>query len=202
MTTVAPATTSSARRRYDLDGIADVAMAVFAERGYAGTSMDEVARAAGIAKASLYHHVASKEELLERALDRAIAKILELEPALVGNGASATEQLHRIVRGIVQLAVEGAPHLALLRRLPLMGSTAPRALERYRAYESYAIGYVERAIAEGGLREDVDAVLLNRLMWLTTTAIADAAALDPSLDVDELVRVGSSVLFDGVAARP
>jgi len=45
------------RKPYDIDSLTDVALRVFAERGYDGASMDDVARAAGITKASIYHHV-------------------------------------------------------------------------------------------------------------------------------------------------
>ena len=66
-----------ARRPYDIDSVTDVAFHIFAERGYDATSMEDVARAAGITKASIYHHVPSKEALLDAAvrsyLDRASA---------------------------------------------------------------------------------------------------------------------------------
>ncbi|RYC19568.1 TetR/AcrR family transcriptional regulator, partial [Ciceribacter ferrooxidans] len=59
------------RRPYNSDAILDVAVRVFLERGYDGASLDDVARAAGITKASVYYHVSSKEELLERGVGRA-----------------------------------------------------------------------------------------------------------------------------------
>ena len=59
------------KARYDVESLLAVAVQVFRERGYDGTSMDELARAAGITKSSFYHHVKGKEELLRRSLDRA-----------------------------------------------------------------------------------------------------------------------------------
>ena len=49
--------------------IFDVAAEVFHRKGYDNTSMSDVARAAGLTKAGLYHHVASKESLLYTILD-------------------------------------------------------------------------------------------------------------------------------------
>ena len=60
------------RKPYDIDSLTDVALRVFAERGYDGATMDDVARAAGITKAGIYHHVTGKEALLARGLDRAL----------------------------------------------------------------------------------------------------------------------------------
>ena len=44
--------------------ICDAALSVFAERGYHGTSMEEIARVVGMRASSLYNHVSSKQELL------------------------------------------------------------------------------------------------------------------------------------------
>ncbi len=46
------------------DEVTRVAARLFAERGYDGTSLADVAEAVGIQKASLYHHIATKEDLL------------------------------------------------------------------------------------------------------------------------------------------
>jgi AcrR family transcriptional regulator len=52
------------RRRYDTASLLDVAVQVFTERGYDGTSMGDLAHASGLSKSSLYHHFESKEQLL------------------------------------------------------------------------------------------------------------------------------------------
>ena len=43
----------------------------FAARGYGGTSVRQLARAAGIKESSLYNHFASKQELLDAVIERA-----------------------------------------------------------------------------------------------------------------------------------
>ena len=57
----------------------DAALAVFAERGYRSTTLDQVAEAAGVTKGTIYHYFSTKEELLLRAIehyqDRAFARV-------------------------------------------------------------------------------------------------------------------------------
>ena len=60
------------RPGYDLESVLQVAVEVFNERGYDGTSMEDLSKRLGIAKSAIYHHVSGKEELLRMALDRAL----------------------------------------------------------------------------------------------------------------------------------
>ena len=52
--------TVPARRRYDTESLLEVAVDVFTTRGYDGTSMEDLARASGLSKSSLYHHIDGK----------------------------------------------------------------------------------------------------------------------------------------------
>src|SRR5260370_29619879 len=52
------------RKPYNLDAILDVAVRVFRERGYDGSSLEHVARAAGITQATIYSHLPHQEEYL------------------------------------------------------------------------------------------------------------------------------------------
>lgn len=74
---------AKSRKAYNFDALLDVAVRVFLERGYDGSSLDQVARAAGITKASIYYHARGKEELLLRGAGRAfdaLFAVLENEP--------------------------------------------------------------------------------------------------------------------------
>jgi AcrR family transcriptional regulator len=69
-------TSGTAARRgrpgYDLESLLAIAVTVFNERGYDGTSMEDLPGRLGISKSSIYCHVDSKEDLLALALDRAL----------------------------------------------------------------------------------------------------------------------------------
>lgn len=59
------------------EDILDAAAQVFRQKGFHGASMQDVATAVSLQKASLYHHVASKQELLLALLDRALGMLTE-----------------------------------------------------------------------------------------------------------------------------
>ncbi|MCW2598076.1 MAG: TetR family transcriptional regulator, partial [Jatrophihabitans sp.] len=69
-------TTTEPRRRgrpgHDLESVLATTVAVFNERGFDGTSIEDLARRLGISKSAIYHHVESKDALLGLALDRAL----------------------------------------------------------------------------------------------------------------------------------
>lgn len=98
----------AARRETILKGAA----AAFAEQGYAGTSMEDVASAAGITKLIVYRHFASKEELYDAVLEGVAERgrevfIAGLQAGRPGSGA---------VRALLDVAREDPAAFTLLWR--------------------------------------------------------------------------------------
>lgn len=191
--------TATRTSRQDIEGLVDAAARVFVERGYDGASMEDIAREAGLAKSSIYHHVSGKEELLERAVDRAIAEAVAAAAEVEATTADPAQQLWLVARHVIAKGAEDSPSQALLRRLPWMAASVPWAMERYLRYEQNVSGFVRRAVDAGAIRGDVDPLLMNRLLWLMACGIADVRRLDPDTDVERLIEVGLDVLSKGAA---
>lgn len=111
------------------DRILDVAEALFAERGFAGTSMRDLATNAGLTAASLYNHFAGKEALYTAVLQRGIRPLVELMQGLASRDERevATDEVIRQVmehlgrrphlpRLIHHEVVAGGSHIARLAR--------------------------------------------------------------------------------------
>jgi AcrR family transcriptional regulator len=75
------------RREQTTERILDGAAAAFAKAGFAGTSMEEIAAAAGVSKLLLYRDFAGKRELYQAVLERTLARINERVPAEASNDA-------------------------------------------------------------------------------------------------------------------
>jgi len=69
------ASSSGAQTVNRKDAILDEATRLFAERGYEGTSMADLAERVGLRKASLFHHFASKEQLRRAVLERLVQRV-------------------------------------------------------------------------------------------------------------------------------
>ncbi|MFR9798384.1 TetR/AcrR family transcriptional regulator [Streptomyces sp. MS06] len=157
--------TTAKRDTYTPQSLLSVAVRVFNERGYDGTSMEHLSKAAGISKSSIYHHVSGKEELLRRAVSRALDGlfgILEEEPALAGRAA---ERLEYVVRRMVEVLIRELPYVTLLLRVRGNTATERWALERRREFDHRVAGLLRAAADDGDVRADVEVRLATRLVF-------------------------------------
>jgi len=107
-------TTGTAARRgrpgHSLDSLLDVAVAVFNERGYEATSMDELAARLGVTKSAIYHHVPGKVELLRLAVDRALDALFAVTEEPGAATGRAIDRLEHVVRGSIRVLAAELAH--------------------------------------------------------------------------------------------
>lgn len=90
--------TQAARSEATRDGIVQAALGVFALKGFAAATMDDVCLAAGCSKGGLYHHFRTKSSVLSSVVDRlAAANALLPGPAPVDGLSLAPEALGRVL---------------------------------------------------------------------------------------------------------
>jgi len=95
------------------DEILEVATRLFAERGYEGASMNDVAELVGMRKASLFYHFATKDALYEAVVDRVIKSMHEPLQAIYASGGSFPERLDALTRTLVE-SLGARPYAARL----------------------------------------------------------------------------------------
>jgi len=200
-----PAPQNAHKRRHDAASLLDVAVAVFTERGYDGTSMGDIAAAAGLSKSSLYHHVPSKEQLLRLALERAVEPLFAVtrEPGAITG--PAVDRLEYVVRREVHVLVEHLPFVTLLLRVHGNTETERWALGRRRDFDRLVASIMARAVSEGDMRDDVDAALATRLLFGMVNSLAgwyrpgtSRRARASVTGVDELADTVVRIAFEGL----
>jgi AcrR family transcriptional regulator len=163
---------TDARKPYDIDSLTDVALRVFAERGYDGASMDDVARAAGITKASIYHHVAAKEEFLARGLRRALDALFAILEEAGAAGGEPFARLEYIFGRVAETTLELLPELSVLFRVRGNSPTEREAMERRRRFDRIVAELIAAGQKAGTVRRDVDPAIAARLLFgLSNSAV-------------------------------
>ena len=96
------------------DDILEAAAQVFREKGFHGASMANIAEAVNLQKASLYHHVSSKQEILLELLDRALELLLERISPIASQNIPADERMRQMIREYLQILAENTDLSAVL----------------------------------------------------------------------------------------
>ena len=190
------------RPGYDLDSLLEVAVAVFNQRGYDGTSMEHLASRLGISKSSIYHHVRGKSELLELSVNRAMDALFAATAEPETTTGPAIDRLEYLVRRSIHVLVEQLPYVTLLLRIRGNTTVERRALARRREFDQIVGRLVEEACEEGSVRPDIDPHLTSRVIFGTVNSLIEWYRPTRSLDADALADAVVTLLFDGLRGGP
>jgi AcrR family transcriptional regulator len=191
------------RPGYDLESLLAVAVTVFNERGYDGTSMEDLSRSLGISKSSIYHHVDSKEDLLALALDRALDSLFCVADEVKASGEPAIVRLEHLVRGSVQVLADRLPYVTLLLRARGNTGTESEALARRRDFDQIVAELVAEAEQDGDIRPDVDPAVTARLLFGLVNSLVEwyRPGRTGATSATELADAVCAVAFDGLRIR-
>jgi TetR/AcrR family transcriptional regulator, cholesterol catabolism regulator len=155
-----------------VDRLLDTAAGLFWEKGYAATTTREIAAALNIQQASLYYHMASKEDLLYQIFGSSLQQFLTDVPVAVQQASDSRERIRVLIRvhifTLLRYQKRNMTMLTELRALsPRHRAEVVALRERYAAFVRSTI---EDAQANGTIRSDVPAAylslgLLNMLNW-------------------------------------
>jgi AcrR family transcriptional regulator len=180
--------------------ILDAAQSVFAESGYRGGSLNEVAQRAGYTRAGLLHHFPSKEAMLLALLDRRDERLHTFE--LTGDRDLPTQLdgLPAVVgtiledRVLIQLA-----HLLTAEASDPGHPARAWAAHRHRILRENTVAAVERSVARGELPADVDATALAVVILGAVEGAENQWLVDP--EVDPVAAARMLVRLVGALAR-
>lgn len=179
------------------DELAGTAARLFAEKGFHGTSMGDLAEAMGVQKGSLYSLTASKQDLLHRAM-RDGAEAFHTGLDALPETAGALERIRLALRSHLRVVSEQLDVATVFTRewRYLEGDQRDEILGERRRYEERLRGLFREGVEAGELRSDLDVgaatlLVLSAANWAYTW-------LTPGRDTDELADRFTAVLVDGV----
>lgn len=180
------------------------AVEVMAASGYHGTSVRDIATAAGTSPAVLYHHYRSKQGLLVMLCDRGLDVLIEAtEQALDDAGPDDVDKLRAIVGAHVRVHMES-------QRESLIGNSELRALEApgrdlivaKRDAQQRFFDRVVRDGVRGGAFATEQPDDASRFITTACTGVAAWYRPDGPTPADEVVARHQRIALDAVAYRP
>ena len=196
--TNAPPQRGAARGR-----ILETAATLFLERGFADTSMQQIADAVGVTKAALYYHFTNKEDLFAEVVTGGVNSLWEGVIERAQAGGPVRETLTEIVRyiasqvstvGVVSMMEDVRRHLPLERQMAI--------LTEHPTPDEALAGLFERAIVSGEIRAISDTTALAAIFSGMAMGLLHRGHMhhDPS---DAELQLLLEVFYDGVApTRP
>jgi AcrR family transcriptional regulator len=195
------------------DRILDAASSVFAEKGFAGARVDDIAACAGINKAMLYYHVGDKTALYSAVLLRNFERVRVALDEALATGGSTRSRLEAVITALTRMVQRHPDHPRMMLREIASGAASlePEVL----AAMLEVVGVVRALIAEGTAAGEFRAIdpvlthltLVGAVVFLNATApIRDRAAAlgpgfslpEPTTDIADFIK---EMLLDGLAAE-
>ncbi|MCP3801826.1 TetR/AcrR family transcriptional regulator [Allokutzneria sp. A3M-2-11 16] len=171
------------------------AVVLFTERGYAGTSLDEVCKRARVTKGALYHHFSGKQGLFEAAFDAVEQDMLARLSEIVSQPGDVWQTSLEGLRAYLQVCLEPAYQRIVLHEGPVV-----MGYEQWkRAEERFSYGLVRTAVSglmDSGLIGELPEEPMARLLFgaLAGGATMIAAAEDQKKASEEIGRCIESVV--------
>ena len=193
MSNVTDLATSAAPRRPLVSGreqILDAAAMLISENGFSATSTRAIAQAAGMRQQSLYHHFATKDEILAALLEGTVTPSLDFDRQIEDSSAPAHVQLYALAYFDISLLANSRANVGTLYQLPEVRSE--RFPEFRAARDQLRNAYarrIERGVTSGVFKPDSSLLLTTELVFayvesaavIRTRNLGDLAHLVPTM---------------------
>jgi TetR/AcrR family transcriptional regulator len=159
--------------------ILEAAARVFAERGYTAATMNEVAAAAGVSKATLYHYYGDKHDLLEQVASSHVARLEALVAEVGAQALAPPEHLRTLVASFLRAYGNARhAHRVLIEDVKFLDTQARSrvtlAQRRVVAAFAQAIGQAQPGL-DAQLQRPVAMLLFGMINWTFTWLRPDGA---------------------------
>ncbi len=177
--------------------ILDGAAILFAEKGFAGTSLNSIAQFCKTSKALIYHYYQSKEAMLFDMLYSHVNLLLDTARAILAQEIEPEQQLRQLLRSFMQIYVAShAKHVVLLNDLhwlPELQQKTIRDTERSVVKIFRDLVFQLRPDLNEKTRTGLAMALLGSVNW-TYIWFNEGGSLSP----DNFADLASTLFFDGV----
>jgi TetR/AcrR family transcriptional regulator, cholesterol catabolism regulator len=186
------------------DELLELAATMFAERGLRATTVRDIADRAGILSGSLYHHFASKEEMVDEVLRDFLDWLFASYRQIIDTNPNPMERL----KGLFMTSFDAIEHRHA--QVVIYQDEARRLLpqERFsyledlnRAQRQMWVDVLQQGIKEGHFRPDLDVDLVYRFIRDTTWVSVQWYQPGGPLTAEQVGRQYLSIVLGGITAE-
>lgn len=181
------------------ENILEAAAQVFRQKGFHGASMQDIAEAVNLQKASLYHHVSSKQEILLALLDRALELLLERISAICNQDLPADQKLQQMIRAYLQILAENTDlsSVLLFEHRSLERKQHARHVPNRDKFEALWRDVLEEGVASRLFKCDNPALTARAILGIMNWTITWYRP-EGSLSIAEIADHYSTLLLNGL----
>jgi AcrR family transcriptional regulator len=183
--------------------ILDAAAKMFIARGYENSSVDDIARLAGLSKGSIYWYFKSKLEILFELSDRCV-ELSQQEIVSLAVDKYGEEVLFKIFKELHAIDLRYPDREMLFHQLHALASRYPEIRERmklyHRRWDDTAAELIEKVVVKGDF-PGMDPMLVAQAITSLWNGLHMRKELDPDIDVVAVVEAATRLMYDGLAAR-
>jgi AcrR family transcriptional regulator len=182
--------------------ILSVATRLFAERGFDGTSLQDIAAAVGLRKPSLLYHFPSKDDLRRAVLESLLSRWHDVLPRLLLAATSGEDQFAALIDESMGFFAADPDRARLLLREGLDRPAEFRQLlsNHLKPWVTVVADYVRKGVARGEIHASVDpeayvVAVINLILSSFATATCFGGLVPRERQVAEVLRVARQGLF-------
>ncbi|WP_026912108.1 TetR/AcrR family transcriptional regulator [Patulibacter minatonensis] len=200
----AAATVAKSGRRDRRDELLAAAIGVFCDKGFAGASMQDIAKAVGVLKGSLYHYVSSKDELLENVFTAAGDETEQMIEDVEKLDVEPVERLRTFVRAQIDWYLRDVARATVLQReWRFVAGDGREIIREYRGrYEAYVRSLIEACVDAGATDADLDVDHAMRFVLGGVEATPEWFRASGSASVERVGEVYAALTLGAVLRPP
>ncbi len=180
-----------------------IAARIFARQGIASTTVRDIGEEAGILSGSLYHHFASKDDIVEEILRAALDPDIELDVALANSAVEPLEAVRQLLVRSLRFSHDHPDVAAIIansRHELLAAERFDFIHARGAAIRASWIAVLERGMAQGAFRADLDPDLTYKAVMGAVSALPNWYRPSGARSIDDIAEGYLRLFLCGMAA--
>ena len=186
------------------DEILAIAAGIFARRGIASTTVRDIGEEAGILSGSLYHHFASKDEIVEEIIRSALDPDIELDVAVANSTVEPLEAVRQLLVRSLRFNHDHPDVAAIIAnsRHELLGAERFDFIHaRGAAIRASWLAVLGRGMVQGVFRADLDPDLTYKAIMGAVSAVPNWYRPSGPRSIDDIAEAYLHLFIGGIAAE-